>query len=87
MPEQQLIPFPTSDEIRPFNISKIMKEVEEAISSLPEGAKGAVLGYADGEQAGLAVMARLSKGWSFVGRIDKPYSGKLEAHASIRLVW
>jgi len=48
---------------------------------------GAIVAFVDRDQAGLAVMARLGKGWSFVGRLEKPFQGELGASVTLVKFW
>lgn len=46
----------------------------------------AVIAYSDGQtQAGFAVVARLGEKWTFVGKLNKPWDGRLDYGVSV--VW
>lgn len=74
-------------EPRPWPAPGLLADVQRALDAVPVDKSGAILAFADREQAGLAVMARLGKGWSFVGRLEKPWSGELEASVALVKVW
>lgn len=74
-------------EVRVFSNETIQKAVNDALATIPEGKKGAVLAVADLEGARLVAAARLSSGWSIVGILDKPWNGKLNALAEVRFEW
>lgn len=74
-------------EVRPWPAPGLLIQALQALDAVPLDKHGAIIGYATEHEAGLAVMARLKKGWSFVGKLDKPWSGKLEANVSLVKVW
>lgn len=73
--------------LRRFDSAAINAAIEKALLEVPTDKKGAVVAYANDEGAGLAVMARLSEGWSLVGTLDRKWKGELEAEAQARWTW
>jgi len=73
--------------VRPFVAPTLLSDALKALDAVPLDKSGAVIGYATEHEAGLAVMARLKDGWSCVGRLDKPWSGKLGGSVSLVKVW
>ena len=74
-------------ELRRFDSEAVNAAIERALLDVPAGKTGAVIAYADTGQAGLAVAARLGDSWSFVGRLDRAWTGQLEAEAQVRWTW
>jgi len=74
-------------ELRRFDSAAVNAAIEKALAEVPAGKTGAVIAYADTGQAGLAVAARLGDEWSFVGRLDRAWTGQLEAEAQVRFMW
>ena len=56
--------------IRSFLDTHLQETIDQALQTVPEGHKGAVVAYADTEGAKLAVMARLGPAWSVVGTLN-----------------
>jgi hypothetical protein len=83
------VPLPLAadshDEIRPWPVPSLLGDVDRAVKALPAGAAVAVIGYANKEQAGFAVVARKGEHWSFMGKLDKPWDGRWEYGAAV--VW
>jgi hypothetical protein len=75
------------DELRRFDSAAINAAIEKALTEVPAGKSGAVVAFADNGGAGLAVAARLGEGWSFVGKLERPWNGALEAEAQLRWTW
>jgi hypothetical protein len=76
-----------SDEIRPFRAfsqDSLQAAVDKALGEVPSDKTLAVVAYADLSGARLAALVRLGGGWSFVGTLEKPYSGTLNAAAELR---
>lgn len=83
-----MLPIPhdgADDEVRPFPVPSLLRDVQRACDAIPAGRTVAVIAWADQDQAGMAAMARLKGGWSFMAEIGKPWGGKLEARAAA--VW
>lgn len=81
------LPATSTPSIRVVTIGSIQESIDKALAALPADAKGAVVAYADRDQAKLAVMGRVGDNWTFVGTLDKPYSGELTVSAEIRYAW
>lgn len=74
-------------EPRPWAAPGLLADVERALDAVPVDKSGAIVAFVDRDQAGLAVMARLGKGWSFVGRLEKPFQGELGASVTLVKFW
>lgn len=71
------------DLIRAFPLKSLQDSVEKVLSELPPGKNVAVVAYANTGGAKLGAFARLGHGWSFMGTLDKPWKGQLQAEAVI----
>jgi hypothetical protein len=75
--------------IRRFADSGIQASIDRAVSELPPGKAGAVVVYANMEQAGMAIVGKLGARWTVVFAADRPWDGErgLEAEAQVRYSW
>lgn len=89
LPEEPDEPEPEIDKsgpIRRYLDSGIQASIDKALASLPEGKAGAVIAYANGEGARLAVLGRVGIAeWTVV--VDKPWHGPVGAEAALRFSW
>jgi len=70
---------------RPFPVPGLLREAAEAVAALDPQDPMAVVAYTDRVQSGFAVVARLGDKWTFVGKLNKPWDGRLEYGVSV--VW
>lgn len=76
---------PVAGEIRPWPVPGLLQDVDKAVHSLPANTPMAVIGYANQDEAGFAVVARKGEHWSFVGKLQKPWDNRWEYGAAV--VW
>ena len=71
---------------RSFPVPTLLQEAADAVAALDPQDPMAVVAYSDGQtQAGFAVVARLGEKWTFVGKLNKPWDGRLDYGVSV--VW
>jgi hypothetical protein len=79
------------EDVRPFKFSnaEVERYVDNALASLDESDKGAIVGYADSDgKAYMGVAARLPHGWSAVAQVRREdWDGEYVASAAVRKVW
>lgn len=79
------VTLPPHDEVRPFPVPTLLKQVNDVLAQLPKDAPGCLVAAVDQQSAGVYAFIRVANGLSFMAKIDKPYNGKLEYGAE--LVW
>lgn len=78
-----------ADEIRKHPNPFSQYSIDEAISKIPEDKKGAVVLYSDidGTSMRFGVVAKVNDNWSFVGNLEKEWSGPWSAHGEAIWSW
>lgn len=74
-------------EVRKFSDAAIQSAIDGALSGLPPDKTVAVVAYADGSGASLAVVGRIGDLWSVTAAVAKPFGGRLTAAAEIRFTF
>lgn len=69
------------DLIRAFPLKSLQDSVNSVLAQIPPDKHVAVIAYANTGGAKLGVFARMPAGFSFMGTLDKPWSGQLRAEA------
>lgn len=70
---------------RPFPVPGLLREASDAVAALDPQDPMAVVAYTNGHESGFGVVARLGEKWTFVGKLNKPWDGRLEYGVSV--VW
>ena len=74
-----------TDFIRPYPVSSLRASIDAALAGVPPGVGSAVIARADMDGARLEVFGRIGDRFSYMGVLDKRYSGPLTAE--VALVW
>ena len=72
------------EQIRKFADANISAAIDRALAQLPADKTVAVVATANLEGATGAVMVRLGDSWSFVGTVNRTWSGELKAEAAVK---
>jgi len=70
-----------------FDVGSLSQQIDSAIASVPQNKRGCFLVNADLKKASLALMIKAGDSVSFVARVQKTYSGALDADASVRVAF
>lgn len=82
---QGLPELPTT--VKPFPLKSLSTQLDEKLSQIPTGAKGVLLGYANGEEAGAVVAIRLGRGWDLIAEVERDWDGDFEGELMVRKTW
>lgn len=72
-------------ELRAFPVATLMEQANAILEAIPLDHRAATVIAADGDGVSMFAAVRLKHGWTFQGKLAKPWHGKLEGQ--VQLVW